>query len=363
MIRILQRFAPVVALVIAFTLASAANAADAKGKIKTVTADKHEFVVTDSDGKNLTFMCNKEGKILINDKESKLSDLQADDEVVITNLAYGAITLAAAAATNESGATLRTVEMPHPLHDSHAVVDAVVVALTDRTKLVIIDHITAQTALVLTIARVAEECRRRGVAVLVDGAHAPGAIALDIPSLGVDWYSANLHKWAHAPRSCGVLWAAPARQASLHHPVTSWGRNTGFHGEFEHVATSDPTAYLAAPEGIALLREWDFPAVLSYMHRLAWDAAGLLTERWKTPLDTPREMVAAMATVPLPHAAGATAEDASRLRLALLVDDKIEVPIHAGQGRLWVRVSAQVYNDLSDVERLAVAVARRVALV
>ena len=285
------------------------------------------------------------------------------DEVVITNLAYGAITLAAAAATNESGATLRTVEMPHPLHDSHAVVDAVVVALTDRTKLVIIDHITAQTALVLPIARVAEECRRRGVAVLVDGAHAPGAIALDIPSLGVDWYSANLHKWAHAPRSCGVLWAAPARQASLHHPVTSWGRNTGFHGEFEHVATSDPTAYLAAPEGIALLREWDFPAVLSYMHRLAWDAAGLLTERWKTPLDTPREMVAAMATVPLPHAAGATAEDASRLRLALLVDDKIEVPIHAGQGRLWVRVSAQVYNDLSDVERLAVAVARRVALV
>jgi isopenicillin-N epimerase len=285
--------------------------------------------------------------------------LRLDDEVVITNLGYGAITLAAAAAATGRGATLRTVEMPFPPRDSQSVVDAVVAALTDRTALVVIDHITAQTALVMPIARVAEACHRRGVPVLVDGAHAPGAIALDIPSLGVDWYAANLHKWAHSPRSCGVLWAAPERQAGLHHPVTSWGHNTGFRGEFEHVPTNDPTAYLAAPEGIALLREWDFPAVLAYMHGLAWDAACLLTERWGTRLDTPREMIGSMATVALPEAAGATAGDASRLRLALLLDDKIEVPIHASQGRLWARVSTQVYNDLADVERLADAVARR----
>ena len=94
------------------------------------------------------------------------------------------------------------------------------------------------------------------------------------------------------------------------------------------------------------------------MHRLAWDAACLLTERWGTRLDTSREMIASMATVPLPEAAGATAEDASRVRLALLLDHQIEVPIHASQGRLWARVSAQVYNDLADVERLADAVAR-----
>ena len=288
--------------------------------------------------------------------------LGPDDEVVITNLAYGAIVLAATAVTEDAGARLRTVEMPYPLRDAQAVVDAVVGALTDRTKLVVMDHITAQTALVLPIARVAAECRRRGVRVLVDGAHAPGSIALDIPALGVDWYAANLHKWAHAPRSCGVLWAAPERQAGLHHPVTSWGHDTGFHGEFDRVPTSDPTAHLAAPEGIALLREWDFPAVLSYMHGLAWDAAGLLTGRWGTQFDAPREMVASMATVPLPEAAGATADAAARLRLALLVDDKIEVQLHAWQGRLWARVSAQIYNDLADVERLAVAVGRRTGL-
>ena len=197
--------------------------------------------------------------------------------------------------------------------------------------------------------------------VLVDGAHAPGAIALDIPSLGVDWYAANLHKWAHAPRSCGVLWAAPGRQAMLHHPVTSWGRNTGFLGEFERVATNDPTACLAAPAGIALLHEWDFPSILSYIHRLAWDAARLLTERWGTRFDTPRGMVGSMATVPLPESAGATVEDAARLRLALLVEDRIEVQLHAWRGRLWTRVSAQIYNELADIERLATAVARRLS--
>jgi isopenicillin-N epimerase len=280
------------------------------------------------------------------------------DEVVVTDLAYGAVTLTAAATTRDRGAALRPVKMPYPL-DPAVVMDTIAGALTDRTKLVVIDHITALTALVLPVAEIAAACHRRGVPVLVDGAHAPGAIAVDIPALGVDWYAANLHKWAHAPRSCGVLWATPERQAMLHPPVVSWGRGSGFLAEFERVPTSDPTPQLAAPEGIAILREWDFTAVLAYMHNLAWNAGRLLTNRWGTRLDVPRDMVAAMVTVSLPEAAGATDDDAARLRLALLVDEHIEVQLHAWRGRLWVRVSAQVYNELSDVDRLADAVARR----
>jgi isopenicillin-N epimerase len=214
---------------------------------------------------------------------------------------------------------------------------------------------------VLPVAAIAAECHARGVQVLIDGAHAPGSIALDIAAIGADWYSANLHKWAHAPRACGILWAKPEHQPSLRHPVVSWGSGGGFHAEFEHHATIDPTSYLAAPEGIAMLREWDFGAVLDYMHRLALDAAATLTDRWGTKIDTPPDMIGAMVTVPLPEAAGATNEDATRLRLSLLVDDRIEAPVHAFHGRLWVRVSAQVYNDRADVVRLADAVQRRVA--
>jgi len=282
------------------------------------------------------------------------------DEVVISDLGYGAVALAAGVVTRDRGATLRTVEMPYPLRDSGDVVDTIVQALTPRTKLVVVDHITAQTALVLPVAKVAAECHARGVPVLVDGAHAPGSIALDILAIGADWYAANLHKWAHAPRSCGILWAKPEHQATLQHPVVSWGSGRGFHAEFEHHATNDPTSYLAAPEGLALLREWDFDAVLAYIHGLAWEAAGILTERWGTTYETPREMACAMVTVPLAQEAGTTTDDAMRLRLALLVEEHIEVQLHAWRGRLWTRVSAQVYNDRSDIMRLADAVQRRV---
>lgn len=285
--------------------------------------------------------------------------LAAGDEVVITDLAYGAVTLAAQAVCARSGALLCTAHIDYPVRSAAQVVDAIARSLTPRTKLAIVDHVTAQTALVLPVADIAAACHARGVAVLVDGAHAPGARHLDIASLGVDWYAANLHKWAHAPRGCGILWAAPERQAQLHAPIISWGRDRGFRHEFEHTATLDPTGYLAAPEGIALLREWDFDACVRYMHDLAWEAGRILTARWATEFEIPRDMVGSMITVPLPAAAGSSDEDASQLRLALLVEDRIELQLHAWRGRLWARVSAQIYNERGDVERLADAVARR----
>lgn len=282
------------------------------------------------------------------------------DEVVMTDLAYGAIAIAAGAICHERGATLRTVCLEYPMREAGDVVEPIVSALSPHTKLVVIDHVAAQTALVLPVAAIAAACRARGVPVLVDGAHAPGSRPVDIPSLGVDWYSANLHKWAHAPRGCGILWAAPERQPTTHAPMVSWGHDKGFRDEFEHTATGDPTSYLAAPEGIALLREWNFDAIVEYMHDLAWEAAEILTGRWGTTFEIPREIVGAMVTVPLPEAAGSTDADAARLRLALLLEDRIEVQLHAWRGRLWVRVSIQVYNDRSDIVRLADAVQDKV---
>lgn len=281
------------------------------------------------------------------------------DEVVITDFAYGAVTTAARTVCARSGATVTRVNLEYPVRDSGDVVQAVVNAITSASTLVIVDHVAPQTSLVMPVAAIAAECRARGVPVLVDGAHAPGARHLDVPSIGADWYAANLHKWAHAPRGCGFLWAAPGRQDVLHYPVIYWGRDKGFHEEFEHTATSDPTSALAAPEGIALLREWDFDACVAYMHGLAWEAAGILSRRLRTSFAAPRAMIGSMVTVPLPARLGATDDDADRLRLALLVEDRIEVHLFAWRGRLWVRVSAQVYNDRADIERLAEAIARR----
>ena len=140
-------------------------------------------------------------------------------------------------------------------------------AVGPRTRLAIVDHITAESALVFPLAEIAARLRARGVAVLADGAHAPGAIPLDIPSLGVDWYVANLHKWAWVPRSSGILWAAPERQADLHPTVISWGARPGLHDGVRHAGDARSVARTStAPAAIALFEEWGVEAIRRYNH-------------------------------------------------------------------------------------------------
>jgi len=133
----------------------------------------------------------------------------------------------------------------------------------------------------------------------------------------------------------------------------------GFTAEFDWVGTRDPSAYLAALAAIAFLHELGPARVRESNHALAWDAARLLSERWGNPLELTEAMVGTMSTVPLPAGSGSTAEDAARLRDALLHQDNIEVQLHATKGRLWTRVSTQIYNDRADIERLADAVLNR----
>jgi isopenicillin-N epimerase len=282
----------------------------------------------------------------------------AGDEVLVTDLGYGGVVNAARYAAREKGATVRTVTVPFPFR-ADAIADAIVEAAGPRTVLAIVDHIAAESAIVMPLADIAARLAGRGVAVLADGAHAPGAIPVDIPSLGVDWYVGNLHKWMWTPRSSGILWAAPARQAQVQPTVISWGLDTDFATSFDLPGTRDPSPHLAAPAAIDLFEEWGTSAIQAYNHGLALEAARHVSARWDTAFDTPDAMIGTMATVTLPASLGSTREDAQRLRDALLFDDGLEIPVHAYRGQLRARISAQVYNDMEDIERLAAAVQRR----
>jgi isopenicillin-N epimerase len=282
------------------------------------------------------------------------------DELLLTDHNYGATARIAAFVARERQARVVTVAVPYPAFDPDQLVHAIVGAITSRTRVAVIDHITSETALIFPLKAIANACRSRGVAVLVDGAHAPGVLPLDVPALGVDWYVANLHKWAHAPRSSGFLWAHPSRQATLHPAVISWGLDLGFTAEFDWVGTRDPSPWLAAPEGLRFLDDLGYVNVRAYNHELAWTAATLLCDRWGTTLGVRLNDIGAMVTLPLPARLGSTPADAAQLRDGLLFDDRIEVQVHSGHGRLWTRVSAQIYNDRADLERLGDAVAARV---
>ena len=285
--------------------------------------------------------------------------LREGDEILVSDLVYGGVLRAAVFAARERGATVRTVEMPHPFR-SEQMAGAFANAVGPRTRLAIVEHITAQSALVFPLRETAERLKAKGVAVLADAAHAPGQIPIDIPSLGVDWYVANLHKWAWTPRSSGILWAAPGWQADLRPTVISWGLDKGFKAEFDMLGTRDPSAHLSAPAAIALMNEWGIDAIRAYNHDLAWAGANRLADRWQTTFDVPEAMIASMATVPLPEAAGSTQGEAQALRDALFFEDAIEVQMHAYRGRVWARISPQIYNDINDIDRLAEAVAKRV---
>jgi isopenicillin-N epimerase len=284
--------------------------------------------------------------------------LGAGDEIVVSDHAYGGVVPAIRYASERAGAVVTAVTVPYPAFDPARTVARFADAISSQTMLVVVDHIAAESALIFPVAEIVRACHDRGAPVLVDGAHVPGALPLNVSSIGADFYAANLHKWAMAPRSSAFLVVAEPFQTAVHPLVISWGLGTGFTQEFDWVGTRDPTPWLCAPDGIRFLNELGLEDVQRHNHDLAWQAARYLTDRWRTPLEFEESAVGCMASVTAPERVGSTKDDAVRLRDRLLFEDGIEVHAHARAGRVWLRVSAQAYNDPDDIERLAEAVSR-----
>ena len=283
--------------------------------------------------------------------------LKPGNEILITDHAYGGIVTAIRHAAARAGATVRVVEMPYPAFSDEECLARIEGALSPNTRLLIVDHIAAESAVVFPVKALVAAARRKGVAVLVDGAHVPGQMALNVAEIGADFYIANLHKWAMAPRSSAFMVVAPAHQGWVHPPVISWGYETGFTQEFDWVGTRDATPWLCAVDGIGFLRDdLGGDEARARNHALAWHAAQRLTAQWETPLELAESAVASMVSVMTPERCGTTKPDAQRLRDRLLFEHNIEVQAHARAGRVWVRVCAQAYNDERDIEALAAAV-------
>jgi isopenicillin-N epimerase len=278
------------------------------------------------------------------------------DEIVITSLVYGAIRKAAAFVAQAHGARLVEVPITLPINGADTVTDAVTAALGPRTRLVIVDHIAASSALVLPVAGLIERVHRAGARILIDGAHAPGQVALEIAALGADWYVGNLHKWYFAPRGCGFLWAAKSAQAETHPLAISHGLGQGFDVEFDWTGTRDFTACLAAPSGVAFHQRLGGAALMARNAALAREAAALLVSAWGTGTTGPAECFAAMVSVRLPVTGEIGPARAQLLVRWLAERHRIETAITADSGALWLRISAQAYNEPAEYARLASAI-------
>lgn len=280
----------------------------------------------------------------------------AADEILITNQTYGAVRNTVAHARARSGARLVDVDLPFPDPDDDAIVRAFSSGLSARTKLVIIDHVTSPTALVLPIAKLIAEARKTGAFILIDGAHAPGMIPLDLAEIDCDFYTGNCHKWLCAPKGCAFLWSGRRFLDQMHPPVISHGLGQGYLAEFDWIGTRDATAQCVLPETLAFLDRLGAPAITAHNHDLALSASAMLARAWGTRVGASQAYTGSMAMVELPIRRPATREGALEIRATLLESHKVQVPINALDGRYWARISAQIYNDMEDYQRLAGAV-------
>jgi isopenicillin-N epimerase len=281
--------------------------------------------------------------------------LRSGDEILVADQGYGGINNGASFAARERGLSLQEWHFPTEDLRPQRIIDCFEAAITSKTRLAVIDQIHSGTGLVLPIEALVEICRSRGVLALVDGAHVPGCLAVDIPSLGAEYWVGNLHKWAWSPRSSAVFWCAPEQQADMHPAVISWGLDLGFADEFDLLGTRDPSAHLSAPFALDLLEEAGGAAVLAYNRGLARQGAECVAEATgATLLGTPAQW-AAMVPVLLPPRIAADAEGARMVKDQLLFDHKIEAQVTAIPEGACLRVAAQIYNELDDYRALASA--------
>lgn len=311
-------------------------------------------------------------------------DLKPGEEILTTDHEYNACLNAIQFVAAKAGAKRVMASVPYPLTGPDEVVAAILERVTARTRLAVISHVTSTTAVVFPIERIVAELRDRGIDTLVDGAHAPGMLPLNLHALGAAYYTGNSHKWVCTPKGSALLHVRRDRQEALRPAVISHGTNSPrrdrsrFRLEFDWGGTADPTPYLCIPAAIDFmdgLVPGGWPEVMRRNRDLAAQARRVLIDRLPQAEPAPESMLGATAAIEIPadlppkSTQGPVGEVADEtwpndpLHDQLWADHRVEVPVytwpntaavHRPRHRL-LRISAQIYNSIDQYERLAVA--------
>lgn len=277
--------------------------------------------------------------------------LGTGDEVVTTDHRYGTVDYS----VDSTGARRRVVRIPLTAKASD-IVSAIGDAVTPgRTRLVVVDLITAPTARLFPVTELGKALRDKGIPLLVDGAHGPGAVPLQVDALGVDFFVGNVHKWGFAPRSTAILTVAAPWRDRMRPLVQSWSYPDGYPANVELSGTLDYTGWLAAPTGIFTLRTLGIDRVRAHNDALVRYGQHVVgTSLGLTPAELPDPGVPLpMRVVPLPVSDDGDPAVASRLRDRISDELRAEVAVNAWQGQLLLRLAAQIYNRPDEYERLA----------
>jgi isopenicillin-N epimerase len=287
--------------------------------------------------------------------------LQPGDEILTTNHEYSALEKTLTYVARKTGAMVVVMQVDLPLTGARQFHDAVAVGFTDRTRVLFLSHITSPTALLFPIESLVVEARKRGVFSVIDGAHTPGHIPLDLEAIGADFYSGNCHKWLMSPKGSAFVYCRPEWQAMIDPLVISHGwtadnkqpgvrgpfDNPPFVDEIEMQGTRDPSAWLAVPAALSFRRDHDWWKVSAECTRLAQETAERLRELTGLPaLSSPQFCAPQMVAMQIPPC------DPTAVKTALLETYGIEIPVFEWQGHFIVRLSCQGYNTRAQMDTL-----------
>ena len=299
------------------------------------------------------------------------------DELLTDDHEYNATINALRVVAERDGAQVVIARIPFPGVTPESAFDALLGAVTDRTRLVMVSQVTSPTALVFPIPELVDELNRRGIDTLVDGAHAPGMIPLNLDALGATYWTGNGHKWLCAPKGSGMLWVREDRRGRIRPLVISHGANdprtdrTRFRAEFDWMGTGDPSPWLSLPEAIRWLpltapSGGGWPALMDANHALVLDGRDRVAAALGVEPPAPDSMIGSMAVLPIPGLSGDVEAENLRARLA---EAGLQVPVGgwpvpaarrgADAEQVLLRISAQRYNEPADYDRLAEALVRR----
>lgn len=282
--------------------------------------------------------------------------LQPGDEILVSDMGYGAVVMGAERHVLRNGGTLHRVHIPIDADDD-TIVNAFTAGMNERTKLVIVDEITSATAMLFPVARVVKAARDRGIRTLVDGAHAPGLIPGDPMALGADYWTGNLHKFVCNPRATAVLAAAPEHADELYPLIDSWGRNLPYPDRFDEQGTGDYTAWLCAPYTLSYLdRELGWDRIRAYANTLADWAQEQIAQAFaevdgKDHVEHLAHPAPAMRLVRLPDGVVRNDDDAARVRRFVIEQLGFEATFTSFEGVGYLRLSAYLYNTADDYLR------------
>ena len=284
-------------------------------------------------------------------------ELQPGDEVLTTDHEYGALDRTWRFLCAKRGAKYLRQPVPVPIASAADVVEAVWSGVTDRTRVLFISHITSATAIIFPIKPLIDRAHERGIITIVDGAHAPGQIDLNLRELGADFYSGNLHKWLMSPKGSAFLYARREMQHLVEPLVVSWGWEaeqpgpSKFVDEQEWTGTRDIAAFLSVPAAIQFQRDYGWPRVRRECHELVREARRQVSALTGLPPLTPDEpsWFTQMSALPLPLC------DLAALKRRLYDEFRIEIPVVHWNEQHFARISIQGYNTLTDIERLLTA--------